>query len=162
MRRASDAPSPRHGFTVMELVVVLAIIAMVLAVSVPAFAGRADDARPGDAVGLMRTLLRARQTVVESARLTTVILDPSSRRVWVRTDGPAPSVDTSFVVALADDARLSSAGARVRFAFYPDGHAEGDVLTISSPRGTQLLRVSADHGDPIVRAATADGTTRAP
>jgi hypothetical protein len=98
---------------------------------------------------------------VESARVTTVIVDPQGARAWVRSDGPGPGVDTVVAIDLARGVVLSSDAPRPRFVFDPRGGASGDVLTVASPAGRSTIAVDRASGD--VRVAAAPGADpRAP
>jgi prepilin-type N-terminal cleavage/methylation domain-containing protein len=138
----------RTGFTLMELVVVLVILGVVLGIAGPAFIVRGAAMDEGAPASVVRTLERARRTAIESARVTTVTIDPRSARAWVRTEGRERSdVDTSFTLALPRDAVLSAAVPRARFTFDARGGASGDSLIVSAPAGRAIVTVDRASGD---------------
>jgi prepilin-type N-terminal cleavage/methylation domain-containing protein len=146
MRTRSPA-SRRTGFTLVELVVVLVILGVVLGVAGPAFIVRGEAMGDDASAPVVRMLERARRTANESARLTTVVIDPRTARAWVRTEGREPNIDTTFTLALTQGAALSAARPRVRFTFDARGGASGDALTVSSPAGRAIITVDRASGD---------------
>ena len=137
----------RGGFTLMELVVVLVILGVVLGVAGPAFIVRGAAMREDASAPVVRTLQRARLTALESARVTTVAIDPQAARVWVRTEGREPNVDTTFALALPPDVELSAALPRAHFTFDARGGASGDALSVTSPAGRAIITLDRASGD---------------
>jgi prepilin-type N-terminal cleavage/methylation domain-containing protein len=141
----------RRGFTLLEFVVVLAVMGIILAVTAPAFRARIDAPRD-DAAGVILSLLqRARRTALETSHRSTVMIDPSTHRAWVtgRSAGGVV-IDTAMTLAIPSDARLVASLARVRFVFSPDGSAESDALLVDSPRGRERIDVDRASGDARV------------
>ncbi len=153
--RMGSSVARRAGFTLMELVVVLVILGVVLGVAGPAFIVRGDAMGDDPAAPVVRVLERARRTAVESARVTTVTIDPSTARTWVRTEGNAPNVDTTFTLALPRGVALSAAVPRARFTFDPRGGGWGDELSVASPTGRSAITVDRASGDAHVAALAA-------
>ena len=145
--RTPAEPPVRPGVTLIELVVVLAIIGILLGVAGPAFIVRGEARASDPAAPVVELLQRARRTALESARTTIVIIDPSSNRAWVRTEGRAPNVDTTYTLPLATGTLLRSAVPRPRFVFDASGGAAGDSLFIDSPAGTATVTVDRASGD---------------
>ena len=110
----------RRGMTLIELVVVIALMAIVAGVSAPALAslGRPGNVSGFDVVATM--LRRTRATAIQRATVITVTIDPTSARYW--TDPP----DTAAVLALPPQATLSARSPRVHFRFAPDGQSTTD------------------------------------
>ena len=146
-KRIRAPAARRRGVTLMELVVVLAIIGIVLGVAGPAFIVRGESVSDDAAAPVVRLLARARRTAIESARTTIVTIDPSTARAWVRTDGREPNVDTSFTLALARDTGIEAAVPRPRFVFDARGGAFGDALTLVSPAGRAAISLDRASGD---------------
>jgi prepilin-type N-terminal cleavage/methylation domain-containing protein len=105
----------RRGFTLVEVVVVLGILAVVAAVTVPAFL---RDVEPDDMTRAERrieALFRlARDSAIRGGVAVTVVVDSITGRVWL--DVPPPP---SVVDSLLDHARIAGVGttglgARVR------------------------------------------------
>jgi type IV fimbrial biogenesis protein FimT len=140
-----------RGLTLIELVVVLAIVGVSAAVALPAF-GRLLDDEPSPAAPVVELLERARRTAMERAVRVTVTVIPASGRYWVWADGDdarAPLADG--VLALPAGARLAASGLRARVRFDPGGHAAGDTVVVWSATGAEL--VSADRWTGEVRVA---------
>jgi len=123
----------RAGFTLVEMVVVIAILGVVAGVSVPAIRDRrAADPLAQGASEISGLLARARQTAVERAATIRVSVDPASRRYKVRTlstGAPSDSVATDSL-AIADGVTLDGGDRRLTVTFMPTGEARGDTLTL--------------------------------
>ena len=73
-----------HGFTLLEVLVVLALLAITAAAAVPAFlADRALGAEREAATALASALGRVRDGARSSAAPATLILSPKDARVWL-------------------------------------------------------------------------------
>lgn len=74
----------RFGFTLMELMVVLAILAIVAAIGVPSFIGWRDDAKLRDAVSLLRgDLEMAKLRAVKENDFVAVLFNANGYTVFV-------------------------------------------------------------------------------
>lgn len=123
----------KHGFTLLEMLVVLAIIALTLTLALPQFA-RSD--RPLETKQLALQLAayaRAAQTeAIRSGRTTTMIVDLTTKHMWVEKVRPMidipPTISVSMTTARAD-VPLTNRG---DITFFPDGSATGARIVLSS------------------------------
>jgi prepilin-type N-terminal cleavage/methylation domain-containing protein len=160
--RASCRSMSRTGFTLMELIVVLVILGVVVGVAGPAFIVRGEPMDGDASAPVVRVLERARRTAIESARVTTVIIDPRTARAWVRTEGRERNgVDTTFTIALRQDAELSAVPPRAQITFDPRGGGSGDALTVVSPSRRAVVTVDRASGDVRVTSLAAGAGDRA-
>jgi prepilin-type N-terminal cleavage/methylation domain-containing protein len=119
----------RHGFTLVEIVVVLVVIGLVLGVATPAFVQLAAT-EPDGATTVRQLLDGARRTALEDGSSVEVVIDPASNRVWLRADGATPSLDSTFVLRLPPGTTLAATRLRTRYHFRPDGSGWGDTLVV--------------------------------
>jgi prepilin-type N-terminal cleavage/methylation domain-containing protein len=141
--------SATRGFTLAEIIVVLALLGIVAAVSVPAFTrlDAGDDASRA-AADVVRVLHAARVAALERAAAVTVVVEPSSGRYWVSLDDSGSRSD-SGAVALPAGARLVGAGRErfTRFLFRPNGSAVGDSLVVQGSERSAVVAVDRWTGD---------------
>ena len=114
-------PSKRRGFTVIELVAVVAIVGIMVGVVAPSFALLDRPTAERDAVDRIDALVHlAKTAAVEQATTVTLTIDPVSRRYWLEPP------DTSGVLMLPEHASLFSRGKRVHIRIQPNGEATID------------------------------------
>ena len=107
--------APR-GTTLIELVVVIALMAIIAGVSAPALASLDRKTETSGLDALVSLLRRSRAAAVERATVVTVTIDPATSRYWV--DPP----DTVALLSVS----MSADAPRVHFRFTPDGQTVAD------------------------------------
>jgi prepilin-type N-terminal cleavage/methylation domain-containing protein len=128
--------APRGGYTLVELVVVLVILALAGALAAPAIATwRPPSDLAAATAPVVSALHLARARAVSSGREMELVIDAGNRRVWLRPQ------DTSFVLDLPDGCQLAG-DARNVMRFAPDGPSHGTIPSIAC--GVRRVRVSAD------------------
>jgi len=175
-RRASRGGS-NPGFTLLELIVVLAILAVVAAATVPALRlGEGEEAELDAATRKLTVLFRAaRDSAVQNAAPVTVVLDPaygvywldverpsalSSEPVEVRRPGdrtllrraaaPQPVVAVPTPLELPAGVRIE-ADSRLRFVFRVNGSVFGDSVVLRRAMEWRVVHLNPWTGDVVVR-----------
>jgi prepilin-type N-terminal cleavage/methylation domain-containing protein len=134
----------RTGYTLIELVVVLVILAIAGAVAVPAFAAlRPSRAEEEATASLVGALQLARARAVASGREAQLTVDAPGARAWL---GPR---DTTFVLAMPDGCQFEGAP-RTAMRLAPDGAAFGTLPSVRC--GVRRMQVDVDPltGTPAV------------
>jgi prepilin-type N-terminal cleavage/methylation domain-containing protein len=138
----------RAGFTLVEMIVVIAILATVSAVTLPSFRAGNDDAITVGSKTLANFIARARQTSIERGEAVTLIVEPESARYWVMENATAAdSLLTSGSFELPADAKLVATQQRLRYRFLPSGRASGDPLTLRLGARAAVISVDRWTGD---------------
>ena len=162
-----EEPHPafeRRGFTLLELVVVLAIVALSVALVLPALETGLRHWRLQGAVQEVATLVRfTRNQAVARRKSLQVILD-ASRRVYWLDDAEAPVLDNPEqagekgirLYALPTDLRFGSLAGepgpvrgRVGIVFFPKGNSTGGEIQVVDPRGKEYRL----HVEPLTGRA---------
>ena len=140
-----------RGFTLMEIVVVLAIIAITAAAVAPALTRvTSESGVSGAAHQLEQVLAAARTMALERAIPTEVVLAPLLARYWVYA-ADSGAVDFG-VIELDAGVALSSTSPRPRFRFSPGGAGTADSLVVLGSDAATLITVDPWSG--AVRATT--------
>jgi general secretion pathway protein H len=134
-----DAAPASAGFTLIELVVVLAIVGMALAMAVPLVGKRL----PGAALAVATTEIR---DALRSARSTAIAQD---RPVVFRGDAGGGYWLDRRHYALGDTRVTTEGGTRI--AFFPSGGASGGRIVLTSTAGRHEIVVDAVTGRADVR-----------
>ena len=114
------------GFTLVELLVVLAVLALVLAVVPPSLTGVIDNARfKNSQRDLVSALRHARSRAINSQQAVTV--DINVKQGTVQVDGRQRTLsipdDVALTLVTAEREQLSEYEGTIRF--YPDGSSTG-------------------------------------
>ena len=140
----------RGGFTLIEVVVVLLILAVATAVTVPAFRG---DPVEDDITAAVRTLDNlfglARDSAIRSGRDVTVVIDSTTSHVWLVTDATA-AITVGDTIGLPAGVRLQLTKSRASFAFAPDGATYADSVRVLVGAADRLLTLDPWTGRLVV------------
>ncbi len=129
------------GFTLMEVMIALGILAMVLAVATPAGARMYENMQYRSAVrDVMSTLNAARISAVSGGTAQDVLVRPRQKQMVA--GGKTSQLPASVEVQVLGAAELNrDEGGVIRF--YPDGSASGGAVGLTSPQG-KLTELQVD------------------
>jgi type II secretion system protein H len=144
----------RIGFTLVEIVVVLSILALVTAVALPSLmrAGADEDARSAQDVA--RLLRFARAAALEGATpvTATLLVTTGAYLIQAETDSVA-TVLAQGVLTLPPGVHLASSHPGARFGFGPLGVADPDSISVVGGEGSATVLVDRWTGEISVRVA---------
>lgn len=143
-----------RGFSLFELILVLAIAGLLAAVVIPSLPGALESARLRGTAGEVRAVLTlARTLAVSEARSRAVAFDLARGEYGIDADGrkwQLPDGIRLATVRLGDSDRERGI---VRVRFYPDGSADEAEVALSSTAGASM-KVSVDPLTGIVAEGT--------
>ena len=143
----------RHGFTLLELIVVMAILAALAALVAPSFSRTVESARLRTAASDVRaTLARGRALAVAAARERDVAFDLSRGEFGVDNEAVRRVPETIRLGAVLSGEDRRDRG-RVRVRFFPDGSGEEAEITVTAEDGG-ALRVTVDPLTGMSEAGT--------
>lgn len=150
----------RHGFTLLELVLVMVLICAALAAATPSLRGFLTASRSRDAATQVLALTRyARAQAASQARIYRLNFDAGAGAYWLEVeDGPGfvhTGTDFGQVFSLPPGMQVEittpAAGLAGWINFYPDGRvdpatvmltdAAGDATIIASPSPAESFRI---------------------
>jgi general secretion pathway protein H len=133
-----------RGYSLMELVVVLAILAVATAVVAPAVGRTADDVRVrAELAGVAAFLRTAREQAVTRQQALEVALDSEARVLLLRRPGRDDETGVQASRAVSPLLRVASDPARPRLTFLPHGMSGGARFTIEAP-GPRAYVITVD------------------
>jgi prepilin-type N-terminal cleavage/methylation domain-containing protein len=111
----------RRGFTLIELVVVIALMAVIVGVSAPALASLDHRSADSSAVDVVTALLRrSRVTAIDRALAVDLTIDPATARYWIYPP------ETTGVLDVRAGTQFVAGAPRVHYRFLPDGEVNAD------------------------------------
>ena len=128
------------GFTLIELVVVIALLALVAAIAVPSAGRLIDLSSPSDDVERLATALRqARMVAIVERRSRHVFIDPAHRQ-WrhgkdVRTFDSVASITTAVPPVGRRANGMSS------IVFLPDGSSTGGRIALGDGHRRRIVTI---------------------
>jgi general secretion pathway protein H len=141
------------GFTLMELIVVLAILAALAALVTPSFSRTVASARLRSAASDVRTTLaRGRALAVASAQERSAVFDLSRGEFGVDNEAVRRLPETIRLGAVLPGEERQERGS-VRVRFFPDGSGEEVEIFVTAEDGG-TLRVTVDPLTGMSEAGT--------
>lgn len=157
-RRADPSGAWMRGFTLIELVVVLAVLALVLGLAVPALpvpSPRVGGSASLDIVSVMR---EAQGRALREGTRIDVVVDTRGDRYWLLADDGRQIEAGRF--DFDTSTRWDGADARVRVSFSGVGMASGTLPPLRLPGGVvEQIAVSRWDGEVWLADAGTVGAT---
>lgn len=132
---------PAQAFTLVELMVALAIAGLLMAVSVPMGMRFYDSMQYRESVRIVIAAFQAsRQQAIETGKMQDVVIYPDSNKLSFV--GKTRQLPDSINLVVESAADLGGNGGGV-IRFYPEGGATGGDVELESPSG-RGVRISVD------------------
>ena len=129
--RRDQSFSSDAGFTVLELLVVISIVAMLLAVSVPASSRFYESMQYRQAIqDVVSLLASARHRAISTGKAQDVVFDTEYKRVTLHQD--IRQLPESFTVLVSAASELGGQSQGV-IRFYPEGGSSGGDVELARP-----------------------------
>lgn len=133
-----------RGFSLMELVVVLAILAITAAVVAPAVARTVDGVRARAEVGAVAAFLRsAREQAVSRQQAVEVRVDDESHTLVMRRAGQVGEAAAQAPRAFSPLLRIAADPPPAHVTFLPHGMSTGARFAIATP-GPRAYVITVD------------------
>jgi general secretion pathway protein H len=133
-----------RGYSLMELMVVLAVLAVAAAVVAPAVGRTAEDVRTRADVGAVAAFLRAaRAQAITREQTLEVVLDPHAHALLLRRAGRAGTAVVQTSRAVSPRLRIGSDRPAARVVFLPQGMSTGARLALEAP-GARAYVIGVD------------------
>ncbi len=150
MMRRGSRPS---GFTLWEMTIVMAIMAVAALLAAPALVSFGNDQPPGAADKLVRLLKAARQTAIESNTMVTVRIDPVALAFQIDTTSTAGSgTMVTGKLDLDPSQSLITDVPRLQYVFNPTGATFADTVIVRGGEKPLWVGVDAWSGEAYVQA----------
>lgn len=156
---ANRNPKFQIGFTLIELVFVMAILGIILAVSMPRFAATGERLRTEQAAAELSQLFRyARERAVAQSAEIVWVWDGDARRARLQAVGDNGSAQwleerSAMSASLSDKigVRLERDGAPAdRVRFLPDGTSEPTTLYLTRNQDAYTVTVDGATGQTLL------------
>jgi general secretion pathway protein H len=124
------------GFTLLEMLVVLAILGLVVALALPTLQRPPDNLRLEAATRTLASALRFSRAQAIARNVDVVLTIHADRRVFESSTGSAVQLDQEISVEMIFAALERRGGAVGAIRFFPDGSSSGGdiVLTLNKRR----------------------------
>ncbi len=134
----------RGGFSLMELVVVLAVLAIAAAVVTPGVARTADSVRARAEVGAVATFLRsAREHAVVRQQTVEVRVDDETHTLVMRRTDQAGEAGVQAARPVSPLLRIAADPPPAAVTFLPHGMSTGARFAIATP-GSRAYVITVD------------------
>jgi len=143
------------GFTLIEMLVVLSILALVASLSMPLLSRGSEGVRLDTAVSELSAALRATRAAAIAASHPMALMVDVERRKFGSNAVPQRSFASDIEAKLTYAAVIHSGASEGGFQFFPDGSSTGGEITLSL-RGRQE-KLCIDWLTGIVRKAAVCG-----
>ena len=135
-------PAGARGFTLLELLVTLAVLALAVGLTLPLLGRSTETIRARAEVAAFSALLRhARERAITTRQVHAIVIDAAEHRVVLRAGGPEGDIHEIRELP----ARLTIEGdppPALTVRFEPEGASSGGDFRISS--GSVVYRVTVD------------------
>jgi general secretion pathway protein H len=134
------------GFSLLELLVVLAILASVSVLGLVSFKGRVEDANLDALVTeIASTLSASRAQAIAANRATTFSFDEATRRTLAGTARPI-AIPTAVTVNVQPGLEAGRDAGPGRIVFYPSGTTSGGRIVVTQANVQRAISVNALTG----------------
>jgi len=148
--RAAALKSSR-GFTLLELIVTLSVVALAVGLAVPTIARSTDAIRArADVAGFSALLRHGRERAIVTRKPHAVVVDPAARRVSLLAGGPEGEVRETRALPERLTVEAEPPPALI-VRFEPQGGGSGGDFRLSS--GGVVYRVTVDALTGRVRSS---------
>lgn len=150
--RHRRAPRSELGFTLLELLVVLGLLALGLALVAPSLGGARSGLVVRSTAYELATNLRAARGAARATNVDHALtIDLAQRQYWAEgVVGPRPLPRGIVVeVTVPESERMARTAGRIRF--FPDGSASGGRLVLQDKRSIAVIVVDWLNGDVLLQ-----------
>jgi general secretion pathway protein H len=140
---AATGPSKQRGVTLLELLIVIALMAVVAGIVIPMFGGPVPTSELRSSARQLAAGLRlARSEAVAERRETFLVLDVAGKRFKVDRDAQVHALPSRIELKLftAQNDLVSDTVGSIRF--FPDGGSNGGRITVGA--GSRKFDVDVD------------------
>ena len=141
MTSAADRTRGSGGFTLIEMIVVLAILAIAVGLVLPMFGSRGSGAELAAAAGRVRTAIAAARATAIAEDRAVVFRGDSAGGYWL--DGRHQGLDMD-----ARDLRILTSG-NALISFFPSGGSSGGRVVVQGPYSRREIAVDAVTGHAV-------------
>ncbi len=135
-------PARKDGFTLLELLVVLAIVALMMAIAVPRFAGALPGAElDSGARKLAAGLREARSLAVSINRAVPFTLSGGANRYAIGRGGESKQLPENLAITLVTGSREITGANQGSIRFFPDGSSTGGRIELAGTGGNRSIEV---------------------
>lgn len=142
----------RSGFTLVEVLIVLAILGLSAGVALPPLLDWASDSRQTGGVGeVLRVVHSVRTTALLEGRATELTVDPTTGKYWI-TSADSDRPLGAFQQFTLGDAELAATAPRLTLRWDARGGMNGDSILIHTERGMWVVGADRWTGVPYAHA----------